>query len=259
MGIGAMSGEDAAMNEISTESDRGPWDFVQDWDVEYFGADIRDPAARARWETAFAIAGGLPYVWQTIARPISHIIYGLLEAKVGDRVLIIGEGVGPAKWVDDLAVITGSRATIDVVEIIRDGRNAVMEKKRGRNGKLGCWQWTYANEMANDTYDCVGVLQSTQHCDDWRETGLDLVRVLKPGRRIVFAEAVLGGALFKQRINTDVHIRQWYDKMFPKHLNFDEVSSYTGEDLLAMCGPMLDDPQAMEWHGIEMFWGRKPQ
>jgi hypothetical protein len=24
-----------------------------------------------------------------------------------------------------------------------------------------------------------------------------------------------------------------------------------------MCGPMLEDPQHMEWHGIEMFWGRK--
>jgi hypothetical protein len=46
--------------------------------------------------------------------------------------------------------------------------------------------------------------------------------------------------------------------MFPASLNFAEVSNYSGEELMDMCGPMLEDPQHMEWHGIEMFWGRKP-
>jgi len=133
----------------------------------------------------------------------------------------------------------------------------VVTKARGRNGKLGCWQWAYTNDTPAETYDCIGILQSTQHCDDWRETGADLVRVLKPGRRVVFAEAVLGGQLFFQRIKADVHIAQWYAKMFPKSLDFGNVSNYSGEELLATCGPMLEDPQCMEWHGIEMFWGRK--
>jgi len=235
-----------------------PWSYIQDWDVEYFGPEIRDPNERRRWETTFAIAGGLPYIWRVVARPISHVIYGLLEAKPGDRVLIIGEGVGPAKWADDLRAMVGPSGAVDVVEIIRDGRDAVMQKKRGRNGKLGCWQWTYGNAAADNFYDCIGILQSTQHCDDWRETGTDLIRALKPGRRIVFAEAVLGGVLFQQRIKADVHMAQWYAKMFPASLNFAEVSNYSGDELMAMCGPMLEDPQHMEWHGIEMFWGRKP-
>jgi SAM-dependent methyltransferase len=135
----------------------------------------------------------LPFIWQVVARPISHIIYGLLEAKPGDRVLDHRRRRRPAKWADDLRAITGPVRCVDVVEIIRDGRNAVMEKKRGRNGKLGCWQWTYGERCADASYDCIGILQSTQHCDDWRETGADLIRALKPGRRIVFAEAVLGG------------------------------------------------------------------
>jgi SAM-dependent methyltransferase len=245
----------ACMIESNQSSD--PWSYIQDWDVEYFGPEIRDPEQRRRWETTFAIAGGLPYMWRTVARPISHMIYGLLEARASDKILIIGEGVAPAGWADDLRKSVGATGTIDVVEIIRDGRNAVMEKKRGRNGKLGCWQWLYANGVSDNTYDAIGILQSTQHCDDWCETGAELVRVLKPGGRIVFAEAVLGGASFMQRISADVHVMQWYAKMFPAHVNFDEVSNYSGQDLMSMCGPLLDDPQHMEWRGIEMFWGRK--
>lgn len=233
-----------------------PWAYIQDWDVERFGPEILDVEERERWETVFAIAGGLPYMWQTIARPISEIVYGLLEARAGDRVLIIGEGVGPAKWEEDLRAKVGAGGAVDVVEIINDGRNAVIQRLRGRNGMLGCWQWTYTNDKPANYYDCVGILQSTQHCDDWRETGADVVRVLKPGRRVVFAEAVLGGISFKQRINADVHIRQWYEKMFGG-LDFDQVSNYSGEALMEMCGPLLESPQAMEWHGIEMFWGRK--
>jgi hypothetical protein len=133
------------MTMIDSPTSDDPWSFIQDWDVEYFGPEISDPQQRSRWETTFAIAGGLPYIWQVVARPISHVIYGLLEAKPGDRVLIVGEAVGPSKWADDLRTIVGPNGAVDVVEIIRDGRNAVMNKTRGRNGKLGCWQWTYAN------------------------------------------------------------------------------------------------------------------
>ncbi len=240
-------------------SDRDdPWAYVQDWDVEMFGEDIRDADARRRWERAFTIAGGLPYMWQTIARPVTDVIYGLMEVQRGDRVFVIGEGVEPAGWGDGLRGMVGPSGAVEIVEIIRDGRNAVMQKKRGRNGRLGCWQWTYTHGIADASFDCVGILQSTQHCDDWGETMPELLRIMKPGRRVVFAEAVLGGPSFMARINADVHIRQWYEKLFDRRMDYSEVSQYSGDDLMRLCGGLLASPRALEWHGIEMFWGRKP-
>ncbi len=237
-------------------SSRDPWSYIQPWDIDSIPVDITDEQARRGWMRAMFVAGGLPYMWRELARPMSDVIYGLLELRPGDRVLLIGEGVEPCGFGEDIRGRIGSAGLIDDFEIIRDGRAAVQTRKVGRNGKIGCWRWTYTDGVADNSYDAVAVLQSAQHCDDWRETGAELVRVLRPGRRIVSAEMNLEGDRFQSRVSADMHLRQWYDKMFPTGRS--EISNYSSEELLAMIGPSVVDPQCMEWRGIELFWGRKP-
>ena len=203
------------------------------------------------------VAGGLPYMWRELAKPMTDVVYALLELQPNDRVLLIGEAAEPCGFVEGIGRKIGPDGSIDTIEIIRDGRAAVQSGKAGRNGKVGCWRWTYTDGMKDDTYDAVAVLQSAQHCDDWRETGAELVRVLRPGRRIVSAELCLEGDRFEARVNADMHIRQWYDKMFPggrKH-----ISNYSGEELVELIGPSLTEAQCMDWRGVELFWGRKKE
>jgi hypothetical protein len=238
-----------------TVPETDPWSFIQDWDLEAFGPDLLDEGQRRRWARAVFLAGGLPYMWQTLARPIRDIIYGLLELGTGDRVFVIGEGNEPCGWSADMRELVGSAGAVDDIEIIRDGRASVMERRLGRNGKIGCWKWEYTAGIPDGSYDCVAIMQSTQHCDKWEETGPELLRIMKPGRRIVFAEMVLAGDRFMQRIRGDVHINQWFDKMFPA--GRESISNYSGEDIMTALGEHLDGPQSFEWHGIEMFWGRK--
>jgi SAM-dependent methyltransferase len=234
-----------------------PWNYVQDWDVEMVGPELRDHDAVLRWSRAFCMAGGLPYIWKAPARPITEIVYSLLELREGDRVLVIGEAVEPVGWADEIRQVVGETGVVDVIEILPEARSG-KGKTPGRNGMLGCWQWTYTRDIADEHYDCVAMLQSTQHCDDWRETGAEMLRIMKPGRRAVFAEAVWGGAHFRERTTADVHILEWVTKAL-WYADSENISQYTGEELKELMGEMFDNPQCLEWRGIEMFWGRKPE
>ena len=116
---------------------KNAWEYVQDWDVELIGTQVRDPEQVMRWSRAFAIAGRLPYIWRKLARPISEIIYALLEARQGDKILIIGEAVGPAGWAEDLRAIVGETGRVDAIEIIMDGESCKRTAHRAeRDGRL---------------------------------------------------------------------------------------------------------------------------
>lgn len=234
-----------------------PWDLIQSWDSELMGGEILDDDARERWTLAFAIAGGLPYIWQQLARPISDVIYGLLELRAGDRVLLIGEALEPSGWLGDIERLVGPGGGVEACEIIHEGRAAVFGGKVGRNGMRGCWEWTYSQGHPDAAFDCVAVLQAAQHCDDWPATAHDLMRVTKPDRRIVLAEAVNAGPTFHSRIDADVHIRQWYEKLFAT-VRPEDIPYYSGEELAAAFGEALRETRIIEWHGIEMMWGRTP-
>jgi SAM-dependent methyltransferase len=252
-----MAGDSGVGQTVRNNGD--PWAYIQDWDVDAAGPTILEAEERGRWSNAFRRAGGLPYMWHELAANISDIVYALLELRPGDRVLIIGEAVEPCGWKDGLEAIVGETGQVDAVEIIRQGRETIRRGERGRNGMVGCWRWDYTKEESPETYDAIAIMQSAQHCDEWAEAGAELLRVLKPGRRIVSAEALMQGPAFVSHINSDVHIQSWYDKMAAAlPYSSDEISWYTAEQLAQIFGDMVQDARAMEWRGIELFWGRKP-
>ena len=76
---------------------RGPWSYIQPWDIDSIPVDILDEDQRRGWMRAMFVAGGLPYMWRELAKPIADVVYALLELRPGDRVLLIGEAAEPVR------------------------------------------------------------------------------------------------------------------------------------------------------------------
>ena len=64
----------------------------------------------------------------------------------------------------------------------------ILDRRRGSGGQLATWRYDYTTAVADEYFDCVAVLQAVQHTDNWRETGKELLRIMKRRRNILLAE-----------------------------------------------------------------------
>ena len=141
----------------------------------------------------------------------------------------------------DIRAMVGERGEVRCVEILEKARKATADLERGRCGKIGTWRWDYTRDVPDGYFDCVAALQSVQHCDDWREAGADLLRVMKPGRRLVLAEVAMFGTPFWPRLEADLHLQYWIDKLSHfRPLPARETAYYSPEELHTALDPLLE-------------------
>jgi ubiquinone/menaquinone biosynthesis C-methylase UbiE len=240
------------------ESGDDPWNWMQAHDVRRFGEGILDPAERARWCTAIFI-GGLPYMWRVKAAPVRDMMYDKMSLRQGDRVLLLGESLPTCRFDTDLQERIGPTGELRAIDVIEQARDTVSTAKRGRGGVIGTWKYDYTSDVPDGYFDAIGVIQGVQHCDDWRECGAELVRVLKKGGILMMSE--IG---FSPKIETladcDLHLQYWLDKLLAgiRTVKFSEIPYYSATDLWEAFDGLLDDRHCFDFKGLEMFWGAKP-
>jgi ubiquinone/menaquinone biosynthesis C-methylase UbiE len=229
---------------------------MQPYDVRRFGEVILDPKEQERWCRA-VLLGGLPFMWRK-AEVARNVIYDRLELREGDKVLVIGECIEPCGFIDDMRARIGPKGEIHVIDITDEARDNYIAKKRGRGGQLATWHWNYTREFADGAFDCATCLQGVQHTDDWRETGAEMLRVMKPGRNIVLAEIAYSPET-AMKIGLDMHIEYVFEKLLARvGWKLDEFPYYSPKDLEAAFAGLVKDSGEFVWKGIEIFWGRKP-
>lgn len=241
--------------KIETRSD-DPWDYFLDADVERFGSVILDRKEQERWSRAVFL-GGLPFMWRRASAPRA-LILRQMELAQGDNVLVLGEAIEGCGWCDEIQKRIGEAGTLQVIEIMDEARDAYIDGRRGRSGKLATWKYDYTANIGNDYFDSVAVLQGVQHADDWRETGTELLRILKPGRQIVLGEIAFGPPLIA-KVELDMHIEYLFAKIFKRiGWELDDFPYYSLQQLAGAFQDLLINQGSFEWKGIEIFWGRKP-
>jgi ubiquinone/menaquinone biosynthesis C-methylase UbiE len=203
------------------------------------------------------VFGTLPYMWRDKATVVRELAYEKMQLAPGHRVLLLGECLRVCGFVDDIRQRIGPSGEIHEVDITSEARGSYLSGKRGRGGQLATWQWLYTRDLPDRHIDTVAVMQATQHTDDWRETGQELLRVLKPGRPIVIAEITLSPQL-KMKAELDIHIEAWIDKIFSRiGWSFDQTPYTSLADLRRAFDGLVDAPETFDWRGIELFWAHR--
>jgi ubiquinone/menaquinone biosynthesis C-methylase UbiE len=170
----------------------------------------------------------------------------------GDRILIFGEAVKPIGWDQEISDRVGNNGEVVVIDI-RDRVLSMM-----REGKPPQWAWDETKKVADHYFDCVFVGQAVAHAGDWAREGAEMLRIMKPGRRLVLAEISLGATTFS-RAHADVHLEYWLRKTLEgMQIAFDGLVSWDLNHLSETLKPQLNSITTFEWRGVELLWGRKP-
>ena len=236
-------------------SDDNPWSYLQPNDVERFGPVILDPEEQKRWSSALFL-GGLAYMWQR-STVLRDLIFLQLALKPGDRVLMLGEALDGSKFPEDVQARIGDGELV-CIDIIEEARNAMIQRRYGRNGKLGTWEYTYTHGTPEDHYDAVFVMQAIGHSDDWSITGKELVRVLKPGGPILLTEIGFGPQFFGA-LEMDLHVEYIFRKIVAgRQRELGDAAYYSIAELQTVFAGLLKDTNSFSWRSADLFWGRKP-
>jgi SAM-dependent methyltransferase len=240
--------------ETRTLSKKTPWDFIGEEERRLLGDVITLPEEQTRWCKAM-VFGTLPYMWREKASIVRDLGYDKLELFPGARVLLLGECLRICGFVDDIRQRIGPSGEIVEIDITNEARSAYLTGKRGRGGQLATWEWRYT-KVADRSFDSVAVMQATQHTDDWKETGRELLRVLRPGRPLLVAEITISPRM-RMLAELDLHLEAWLTKIFSRiGWPLEQTPYYSLDDLQAAFDGIVSAPECLSWRGLEMFWAR---
>jgi hypothetical protein len=92
--------------------------------------------------------------------------------------------------------------------------------------------------------------------DDWRETGKELLKVMKSGRNIVLAEITSSPEL-RTKTGLDIHIEYVFEKLFSRiGWELGQFPYYSPEQLQNAFAGLVVDSGVFAWEGIELFGGK---
>lgn len=238
------------------EKTADPWTYMGAGEASILGDVIFDEAEQTRWCRAI-LFGTLPYMWRDRAKVVRDMMFGKLNLRPGDRVLVIGECISQCGFDEEIRAAIGPQGDITAFDIAPVARAAYAAGRRGKNGELATWDWDYTRDMAAESFDAVAILQAVQHAEDWSKTSGDLLRVLKKGRPILLAEITFGPNLV-QAASLDIHLQSWLDKIFARMgWSVADFPYYRPDQLVQAFGDKLEEAQTFCWRGIELLWGRK--
>ena len=230
--------------------ENNPWDYLQPRDIKVLGEVIKDPVEQARWARAMFLGGQLPYVWDH-AREFKDLMYRSMDLRFGDKVLCVGEGIDTCGFEREISARIGESGELICYEIMDEAR---LRLDRGESGQ---WRYNYSEKYPDAYFDAVVFPQGIHHAVDWCDIASDFIRVLKPGRPVVLAEARFGPE-YERAIESHVLIYALFRKLRTALGYFTEgFIDFGPQDLEKAFSQLLDGVNWFEWKGFLLYHGKR--
>jgi len=189
-------------------------------------------------------------------------MYGHLQAKPGDRVLVVGEFLEELGFLPELRKKigeTGEIVSFDMMEKSRSGREP--QWKTGSNAPVPekhRWDYPFADPYPDQYFDLVWFPQGVHHATSWDRIAQRFLRALKPGGQILMGECRIPPPEFHLGIEVSGMLRCIVDKIFwGMEMTPEEMPDYSTAELTRAFGDSLTDTYSLEWKGFLLFWGTK--
>ncbi len=227
------------------------WDDIDAKSIAQHGADIADPANRARWCRAYLFGGNTLRLWNEATELKMSLLTAASLAK-NHNVALVG------KYARESGIEGAVRS------LVQDGQVTVQEigtqavaSLEDRGSPL-VWDFTCLDAFPATSLDRVILFGVASHIRNWEPCVRQIQRVLKDGGRVVIAEAPWGGKELLTAAHLDSHLEGLLGKLLAG-ANLAEVDlPVTGPtDLQEMFAPVLRWSRSTSWRGLYLFYGQK--
>ncbi len=244
---------------LSEKPSSSPWDFLVDQEIAAFGPEVKEIDLQKKWGRAIFFGSNLRWCWLN-AKSITDLMYGHLQAKPGDRALVVGEFLEEMGFLPELrkkVSETGEIVAFDMMEKSRSGREpqwktgstaSVPEKHR--------WDYPFADTYPDQYFDLDLVSSRGSPRHSWDKIAPRLLRALKPGGQILMAECRVPPPEFHLGIDVSGMLQCIVDKIFwGMEMTLEEMPDYSTADLSRAFGDRLTDIYSSRMERIPALLG----
>jgi len=259
--LGSVPSTDAVDMFLAVKPTISPWDLMAAEEKDALGPEVLQPDLQKNWGRAVFFSGNLDWMY-TRAGNMLHIMYRNLEAKQGDKVLVIGEKLEVLGFLPELRKLVGEAGEIAAFDMVGASHKAYKQQwQMGPDVLVEVkhrWDYPFADSYPDDYFDMVWLPQGVHHARSWNDIAPGLLRVLKPGGQVMMIENRTCPPAFFKAIEINGFLRCIAEKIFwGMDTTFEEMPDYTTDELESAFGDNLNDTFSLEWKGWLLFWGYK--
>lgn len=222
---------------------------------DVYGVGVNDLDKRSLWCQAYFYAGSTLGLWNE-AVELKMALLTSCSISEGQNIILIAKYGEESGFSPALVSLVGTKDRMTIKEI----GPAVLEAFRQirNSGKWPSLDFNYFDSLPDKSIDRIIFFGVSSHVRDWVKCSEQTYRVLRPGGRIVIADAPWVGREMLTAAHLDAHLEGMLAKLLSgMKLHEDQLPVAGPDELKELFLPRLSWIRSFSWQGLYLFYGQK--